>query len=385
MSLADASTLVARVARARDLLREHALDGLIITSLPNIAYLAGFRGSAAMVVLTPDAVHLITDFRYIATVEAMVREVPGLCLVRVDTSYDETLVRLIADRGLRRVGFEAAHLSVARYNWLSSMLARASGDGATHLEPIDRGIERFRVRKDVPEIETLRVAATMLSSVARELLPGVRGGSQERDVAAEIDGRMHRAGFERPAFDTIVASGPNAGLPHARPGSRRIRTGDLVLLDFGGVYDGYCVDLTRMVSIGPPSAEAARWHAAVLEAQAAAIEAVRPGVLASSVDAAARAVLTDRSLADAFGHGTGHGLGLEVHEEPRISRPRATPSGDPASDPGSVTLEPGMVFTIEPGVYFPGRGGVRIEDDILVTEEGGELLTDVPRALVVNA
>lgn len=385
MALADPTMLAARASNVRDLLREQAVDGLIVTSLPNITYLTGFRGSAAIVLLTSETLHLVTDFRYVATVEAMADAVPDLRLVRVDTSYDETLAGVIASSGLRHVGFEAAHLSVARYNWLSTALANEPPDATCRLKPIERGIERFRLRKDASEIQTLRVAARMLSAVADKLLPTVRSGLPERDVAAEIDARMHHAGFERPAFDTIVASGPNAGLPHARPGERRLQGGDLVVLDFGGVYDGYCVDLTRMVSIGPPGPEAVRWHEAVCAAQTAAIAAVRPGVQASSVDAAARGVLADQGLAEAFGHGTGHGLGLEVHEEPRISRPRAGASGDSATDPGAVTLEPGMVFTIEPGVYFPGKGGVRIEDDVLISEEGVERLTDVPRALVVNA
>jgi Xaa-Pro aminopeptidase len=198
----------------------------------------------------------------------------------------------------------------------------------------------------------------------------VAPGRRERDVAADVDAALLRAGFERPAFETIVASGPNSALPHARPGDRRLEGGDAVVLDFGGVYDGYCVDLTRTVQLAPVTADFGRIFAAVKAAHAAALAAVRPGIPASDVDAAARDTLTRHGLGHAFVHGTGHGLGLEVHEEPRIGRAGSTGSGE--------SLRPGMVFTIEPGAYIPGFGGVRIEDDVLVGEGACEVLTDVP-------
>jgi Xaa-Pro aminopeptidase len=195
----------------------------------------------------------------------------------------------------------------------------------------------------------------------------VQPGRSEIDVAAELDWIIKQTGFERPAFETIVASGPNSALPHARPTRRVLREGDGVVLDFGGVYDGYCVDLTRTLPLGDVGADFRRLFAAVAEAQQAAIASVRPGVSANQVDAAARDVLSRYGLEEAFGHGTGHGLGLEVHEEPRIAKAR---TGLP-----DVPLEPGMVFTIEPGVYVDGIGGVRIEDDVLVTKAGCEVLT----------
>jgi Xaa-Pro aminopeptidase len=195
----------------------------------------------------------------------------------------------------------------------------------------------------------------------------VRAGRTERRIAADIESAMREAGFSRPAFETIVASGPNSVLPHARPTDRAVEEGDPTVLDFGGVYDGYCVDLTRTVQLGAPSAALRGLYAAVAEAQLAAIAAVRPGVASSAVDGAARSVLEGHGLGDAFGHGTGHGLGLEVHEEPRIARPSPRL-------PDHV-LEPGMVLTIEPGAYVPGVGGVRMEDDVLVTDTGCEVLT----------
>jgi len=187
-------------------------------------------------------------------------------------------------------------------------------------------------------------------------------------VAAAIDSAMRTAGFQRPAFDTIVASGPNGALPHARPTDRTLLAGEGVVLDFGGVYDGYCVDLTRTLQLGRVSARFRRMFDAVRDAQAAGIAAVRPGARAIDIDGAARAVLDARGLGEAFGHGTGHGLGLEVHEEPRLSK----------LAPAEEVVSAGMVFTIEPGAYVAGVGGVRIEDDVLVVSGGCELLTDVP-------
>jgi Xaa-Pro aminopeptidase len=221
----------------------------------------------------------------------------------------------------------------------------------------------------------LREAAQRLTRVAEATFAAVRPGVTERDVAGVLESALREAGYERPAFDTIVASGPNSALPHYRAGGRTLVAGDLLVLDFGGVLDGYCSDLTRTVAVGPPSSEARRIHAAVLAAQQAAIAAVGPGVSTTSIDAAARDLLTQRGLGDAFGHGTGHGLGLDIHEEPRITRQRA--------DVPSLPLEPGMVFTIEPGAYLPGFGGVRIEDDVLVTDDGCEVLTAVPHELLV--
>jgi Xaa-Pro aminopeptidase len=195
-------------------------------------------------------------------------------------------------------------------------------------------------------------------------------------VALMIDVTLRRAGFDRPAFDTIVASGPNAALPHARPGERKLAEGDLVVLDFGGVYDSYCVDLTRTVSIGPAGERARQVHAAVREAHDRAIRIVAPGVSRFDVDAAARDALAEAGMGDAFGHGTGHGLGIEVHENPRIVRRRTD------VDARDEALSAGMVFTVEPGAYFAGWGGVRIEDDVLVTDQGVEVLTKVTTDLL---
>jgi Xaa-Pro aminopeptidase len=291
----------------------------------------------------------------------------------VPASYDEALVTCLLDLGIADAGIEAEHLSVARFDWLRRTVAARGAQVA--LTPTQGVVEAVRAIKDSSEIALLREAAGRLSGVAAAAFGAVRAGSQEREVAGAIEAALRAAGYERIAFDTIVASGPHSALPHHRAGDRALTPGDLVVLDFGGVLDGYCCDLTRTVALGDPGPENRRIHAAVSEAQQAAIDAVRPGALSSAVDAAARNVLERHNLGKAFGHGTGHGLGLDVHEEPRLTRPRA--------DVPPVPLEPGMVFTIEPGAYVPGLGGVRIEDDVLVTQTGVEVLTSVPRELLI--
>jgi Xaa-Pro aminopeptidase len=372
--LPGSDVLAARHLRVRRALEALGLHALIVTTPANMRYLANHAGTAGTLLVTPSDLHLLIDFRYteaVRVLQASSAACPGLRVWDVPDSYDEALVSAVMALGTSVIGIEAGHLTVARQEWLVRTW-KTRGASIT-LRSTERVVEQFRLVKDAAEVMVLRQAAEGLTSVANEAFGAVRAGVSERDVAAVIESALRRAGYERPAFDTIVASGPNGALPHYRAGHRALHTGDLVVLDFGGVLDGYCSDLTRTVSVGQPSPDAARLHAAVRAAQTAAIEAVRPGRAATDVDAAARQVLVAHGLGEAFGHGTGHGLGLDVHEEPRVSKPR--------SDVPPVRLEPGMVFTIEPGAYVPGFGGVRIEDDILVTETGYEVLTSVPRDL----
>ena len=372
MAAPFSAALGQRHARIRESLETLSLDALIVTPPSNIRYLSNHAGTAGILVITRDAVHLLVDFRYheaVRALQASPSACPGLRLWDVPASYEEALIACLAEIGVTTVGFEAAHVTVARYEWWRETIA---GRGLEiTLRSTERVVEQARSIKDAFEVATLREAAARLDVVMPPVLAAVRAGEREREIATAIEMAMRDAGYERPAFDTIVASGPHSAMPHYRAGTRVLTSGDLVVLDFGGVLDGYCCDLTRTVSIGPPSREVRRVYDAVRDAHAAAVAAVKPGIDASAVDAAARELLRDRGLGDAFGHGTGHGLGLDVHEEPRVGKPRA--------DLPPVTLTPNMVFTIEPGAYLPGFGGVRIEDDVLVTENGCELLTHPQR------
>ena len=375
MALPSTAALAQRHARIRESLETLSLDALIVTPSTNIRYLSNHAGTAGILVITRDAVHLLIDFRYQEAVRALqgsASACPGLRMWDVPASYEEALIGCLAEIGVTIVGFEAAHVTVARHEWWRETIAGRGLD--ITLRSTERLVEQARLIKDASEVATLRDAAARLEQVMPAVLTAVRIGVTERSIAAVIEASMREAGYERIAFDTIVASGPNAAMPHYRAGARALEAGDLVVLDFGGVLDGYCCDLTRTVSIGPPSREARRVYDAVRDAHAAAVAAVKPGVDTSAIDAAARDLLRDRGLGEAFGHGTGHGLGLDVHEEPRIGKPRA--------DMPPVALAAGMVFTIEPGSYLPGFGGVRIEDDVLVTGSGCELLTSLPRELL---
>jgi Xaa-Pro aminopeptidase len=362
-----------RAETVRRTLADTGLDALIVTHPPNLRYLTGFDGSLGALLLTLSNAVLIVDGRYITTARDRVASSAELRWVRVELaarSLEEGLIDTIAETPARTIGVEAAAMTLSRFDRLNALLQARQDKAGVRLAPSERIVERARVIKDADEVATLRTAAAMLSRVAARALDAVGPGRSELEVAADIDTFLRQAGFSKPAFDTIVASGPNSALPHARPGERRLLPGDSVVLDFGGVYDGYCVDLTRTVQLSPATDAFLRTFAAVRAAHSAAIAAIRPGLKASLVDAAARAVLTAHGLGDAFVHGTGHGLGLEVHEEPRVTRP-----GSVAMD---ETLEPGMVFTVEPGAYLQGAHGVRIEDDVVVTAGGCDVLTRVP-------
>ena len=366
--------LAARHTRLRERLNALRLDVLVITCTPNIRYLSNHIGSAGVLVLTRAGASLLVDFRYREAVDALQRSAsacPDLVVRHVPASYDEALLECLGDLRASAIGFEAAHVPVATHGrWRRMAETRQVDVTFTATESL---VEDARAVKDAFEIATLREAGARLTEVARSALDAVRGGETERAVAGRIDTAIREAGYERLAFDTIVASGPNAALPHHHPGDRVLADGDLVVLDFGGVFNGYCCDLTRMASVGAPSAEARRLYDAVYDASQAAIAAIRPGVESTAVDAAARDLLKARGLGEAFGHSTGHGLGLDVHELPRVARARA--------DVAAVRLESGMVFTVEPGAYVPGLGGVRIEDDVVVTETGCDVLTAVPHGL----
>lgn len=350
-------------------------DALLVTDPANILYISGFAGSTARLILSGGQLYFMTDFRYSRSVAPLAKTWPrGSQLIEISGSYDDGLDAVIATLGTRRLAFEAAHVSVADHARWTSRFAGVA------LIPTYGAIEAARLVKDASELAVLADAGQRVSGVARALPQWVRIGRRERDIAADVNYALARAGFSRPAFETIVASGPHAAQPHARPTDRVVARGDLVIVDFGGVLDGYAVDVTRTLSAGPPSAKARALHAAVLEAQTAAAGMLKPGVGVHEVDVAARRVLEERGFGEAIRHSTGHGLGLAVHEGPRLSRdaPRETPP-----------LAAGMVVTIEPGAYLePGDGaeqgamGARIEDDLVVAAGTPVWLTDAPRELI---
>jgi len=359
-----------RLERTRQDLADWKLPALVVSTPHNITYLSGFRGTSGLLVVTPERLVLVVDGRYAGAARAAVaagRLFPAE-VHAVAGAYPKALREVLSQARLDTAGFEAAQVTVATLTaW------QTAAPGFT-FKPTEALIERRRAIKDDDEIVILRRAGKSLSEVAESLHLWVRAGRTEREVAADINTALDRAGFSEPAFPTIVASGPNSAHPHARPTDRRLSPGDLVVLDFGGLLDGYCGDLTRMAGIGQVNPDARALYETVRDAQAAAIKVIRAGIDAASVDAEARRVITERGFGGGILHATGHGLGLEVHEAPRLG---------PAQADRAEPLRSGMVCTVEPGAYVEGLGGVRLEDDVLVTNEGCEVLTEASRDLLV--
>jgi Xaa-Pro aminopeptidase len=338
------------------------LDAFVVTHIPNIFYLSSFSGSSAILVVTPSDATLITDPRY--TIQAG-QEVAGAKVQIVRGSLLAGAGKRLKGIRARRVGFEAARITVAQKVALEAALGRR-----VRWIAWDGRIEKARAIKDASEIQTMREAAAIACEAWQDVLPQVKVGVLESDLASEIEYNMRRKGASGPAFDLIVASGERGALPHARASRKAIKKNELVVFDLGAILRGYSSDLTRTVFVGRVSTEVRRRYRAVLEAQEAARLALRPSARAGDVDAAARRALRKAGLGDKFVHSTGHGLGLEVHEMPRLGR------GDES------VLQPGMVVTLEPGVYFKGQGGIRIEDDAIVTEAAAEYLTQANRELI---
>ncbi|MBI1899322.1 MAG: aminopeptidase P family protein [Acidobacteria bacterium] len=348
-----------RIARA---LPEARFDALLVSALPNVRYLAGFTGSNALLLQWEDDAVLFTDPRY--TVQA--RRQAG-CRVEVARgSLYSAAAKLMARKRWRRIGFEAARMTYAAYAELDGALP-----ASVALRPAPAWIDRQRMVKSASEVARIRTAVQTNSEAFRRAVSRIRSSTSENELAAELEYQMRKLGAEKAAFDSIVASGAHSALPHAQPRDRPLEPNRLVLVDVGCVQDGYMSDMTRMLHIGRPQTKARKLHRAVLDAQLAAIDAVRPGVTAAAVDRAARRALRDHGLDKLFIHSTGHGLGLEIHEAPRVGRKEKT------------RLEAGMVITIEPGAYDESFGGVRIEDTVLVTETGCEVLTPTPKELLV--
>jgi Xaa-Pro aminopeptidase len=371
MNVAPVPLRLARLARLRDLIRGAGLDALLVTSLPNVAYLTGLFASAAAVIVTRNGASLITDGRYLGIAKKLFADVKDVDLVFAPANrpFDVSFAEGLCTIGKGRAGFEAAHLSVKRHVDLTKRLGALGPD--TQLEATEGLVERLRILKDEWELGVMSEAGRRLSDAAKCIIPKALAGMKEREVAALIEAELRRVGFDKPAFDTIVASGPNSAVPHYRAGDRVLTAGDLAVLDFGGMFQGYAVDLTRTITVGPASARQRRLLEDVGAAQDAAFGAVREGAMATEIDRAARESMERAGLGQMFGHATGHGLGLEVHERPRVAPSRGELPGEP--------LQPGMVFTIEPGAYFPDWGGARIEDDAALTTAGAVWLTDVPR------
>ena len=347
----------------RDRLATTQFDALLVSHLPNIRYLCGFTGSSGLLLIEEAGSVFFTDVRYDTQAHAEVKS--AKVVVARQAVLNAAAERIAALRGRKAIGIEAEHATVSERKRLNDLLpARLRLKNATAL------VERLRMVKDEEELALIRTAVRLGAKLFDRALEVIRPGVKESEVAAEMEYMARRAGAEEMSFSTIIASGTRSALPHGRASDQPIKPGGFVVCDFGVILAGYCSDQTRTVWVGSASQEARAAYEAVQEAQQAAIAAVRPGARASDVDGAARKVLRKRGLGRYFTHSTGHGVGLEIHEAPRVAAGQKD------------VLRPGMVITIEPGVYFPGKWGVRIEDMVAVTERGCDVLTPTSKSFL---
>ena len=363
-----------RLRRLQSILPENKLAFLLVTHLPNIRYLSGFTGSAAALLVGEQSATLFTDGRYIAQAKqevtnariAIGSKAPVLAVAEWLTERRRTASRPSSRSSLKELGIEAESLTAGAHDRIGAALR-----GKMRLRPAPPLVERARMVKDRVEIRRIREAVQLGASLLRVARSKIRPGVREFEVAAAMEYEARHKGAERMSFPTILAAGPRSAIVHGREAAARIPRRGFVVCDFGVILAGYCSDRTRTLHVGQPSREGGEFYGAVLEAQLAAIDAVRPGVTAGQVDEAARAVLRKHKLARWFTHSTGHGVGLEIHEGPRLA----------AAQPQK--LESGMVVTIEPGAYVPGKWGVRIEDVVVVTASGCEVLAPEDKDLFV--
>lgn len=343
-------------------MQEQGLDAFLVTSLPNVRYLSGFSGSNGICVITASEAYFLTDIRYALQSKEDVR---GFRRLVTMVGLFETASRRRLLSGCRKVGFESHHVSHAHYRTIRKLFPRISW------KPVSELVEGLALVKDREEIACIAKAAGISDRVFKDIVSVIRPGVRENEIAAKISFLHKSYGAERDAFEPIVASGERGAIPHAGAGPRRIRKGDLVTLDFGCTVNGYASDLTRTIAVGTLSGKGREIYRVVLRAQEEAIEAARAGLLAKDLDAVARRSISSAGFGRYFSHSLGHGLGLRVHERPRIS------------SLSKERLVSGSVITIEPGVYIPGFGGVRIEDDIVLRNNGCRVLTAAPKELMI--
>ncbi len=350
-----------RIKKALALLKKEKIDCLLVTNMTHIRYLSGFTGSNGMILLAPRRAYFLTDFRYLVQSQ---KEVKNCKVVIADRELTPELPKLAELSKKVRVGVEAAHMSLKMLDKLKDLLPRVDFRTTENL------IESLTRVKDVEEIKKIKKAIRLADKAFADILGSLKPGVTEKEIAFEMEYNMRSMGAESIAFDFIVASGQRSSMPHGIASTKKLRKGDFVTLDFGCIFQGYASDITRTVVLGKASEKQKKIYDVVLAAQKKACKAVKPGLACSRLDGVARDIIMKAGYGDYFGHGLGHGIGLVVHDTPSLN-PRSTD-----------TLVEGMVVTIEPGIYIPNWGGVRVEDDVLVTASGGQVLSKSPKELI---
>ncbi|WP_221300939.1 M24 family metallopeptidase [Planococcus koreensis] len=348
-----------KLQKLRNEMKEQNIEALLITSQFNLRYITEFTGSAGLALVTQEKAYFVTDFRYTEQATAQVKEFE---VVQAKTNLLEEVAEISKSLGLESVSFEQDYVTFASYTQYAEKLE-------AELKPASGLIEKIRMIKTPEEVEVLKAAAKIADDAFEHICTFIKPGMAEVEVSNELEFFMRKQGATSSSFDIIVASGSRSALPHGVASDKKIEEGDMVTLDFGALYNGYISDITRTVAVGEPSDKMKEVYQIVLDSQVLALENIKPGMTGIEADAIARDHIKSKGYGEAFGHSTGHGIGLEVHEAPGLSFKSQT------------VLEPGMAVTVEPGIYLPGIGGVRIEDDILITESGNERLTHSTKEL----
>lgn len=350
-----------KLAKLREALKENGLDALLVTNPYNRRYMTGFTGSAGVAVISAEDAVFITDFRYM---EQAAKQVQGFRIVKHEKTIIEEVANQVKEMKIKTVGFEKDNVSFGTYELYNDKVD-------AELKAVSGIVEKLRMVKTADEIEILQQAAKIADDAFAHICTFIKPGVTELEVSNELEMFMRKQGATSSSFDTIVASGERGALPHGVASDKVIQSGELVTLDFGALYNGYISDITRTVAVGEPSEQLKEIYEVTLAAQVLALEKIKPGMTGIEADAIARDYIKSKGYGDAFGHSTGHGIGLEVHEGPALSFRSET------------VLVPNMTVTVEPGIYLPGIGGVRIEDDILITEDGNVRLTHSPKELII--
>lgn len=351
-----------RLKNLRELLKQKSIDAAFIAKRENYIYLSGFTGSSAYLIITQNEAMLITDFRY---VEQAGMQAPDYKVIQYQGSFTASLNDMLSDMDINTLGFEETSMSYSSYNEYRSKL------NIKELVPLEGAIEKLRVIKDDKEIALMQKAAEIADATFSHILSYVKPGVSELEIAAEMEYHMKKLGAKGQSFEIIVASGKRASMPHGVASEKKIEMGDVITLDFGAIYNEYCSDMTRTVFLGKPKDEIKKIYNIVLDAQVKALEGSVKGLSGKEIDLIARNAISEAGYGKNFGHGLGHGVGIEIHEEPRLS---------PA---GSTKMENGMVVTVEPGIYVPELGGVRIEDMIMINEDKPYIFTKSAKELII--
>lgn len=357
-----AGIYVKRLQNIRNKMKIKNTDAVLITKRENYMYMSGFTGSSAVLFITEGRAVLLTDFRY---VEQASKQAPEYEVIQYTGSYINELNNLLKKEAVKKLSFEDGHLTFAEYGEYLEKLK------VSEFLPLGRAVEELRRVKDESEIAQIEKAVSIADDVFTHILSFIKPGVAEVELAAEMEYFMKCHGAEGPSFETIVASGKRASMPHGVASEKRLEAGDVITMDYGAQYNGYCSDITRTVFLGKPDSELERIYKIVFEAQLKGVEAVKRDLTGREVDSIVRTMIAEAGFGDNFGHGLGHGVGLEIHEEPTLSMR------------GNIELKNGMVVTVEPGIYVTGLGGVRIEDMVVVKGEIPHILTTATKEMIV--